>query len=56
MREAQTPKHNFQGRERPQFVRPLSRHKPAAFLSSLRGVAPALEELSLEMRPCGGAN
>ena len=42
MREAQTPKHNFQGRERPRFVRPLSRHKPASFLSSLRGSLPPL--------------
>jgi hypothetical protein len=34
--KAQTPK-KFQGRERPRFVRPLSRHKPVSFLSSLRG-------------------
>ena len=39
--EAQTPK-KFQGRERPRFVRPLSRHKPASFLSSLRGSLPPL--------------
>ena len=29
--EARTQE-NFQGRERPRFVRPLSRHKPASFL------------------------
>ena len=37
MREAQTRKHNFQGRERPRFVRPLSRHKRASFLPDFGG-------------------
>lgn len=44
--EQEMPKHErqkiFQGRERPRFVRSLSRHKPASFLSSLRGSLPPL--------------
>ena len=31
MPEATNARKNFQGRERPRFVRPLSRHKPASF-------------------------
>ena len=39
--EARTPK-NISRAERPRFVRPLSRHKPASFLPSLRGSLPPL--------------